>query len=249
MEQLGNTAAGLPPGTSHSSIMDVGFLILSETWNNMNVMQPVDSFIGVILSLAILIILAVIAVNMLLLFISAWVLMYGGIFLLGFGGAAWTTDIAINYFKTLLSVGIQLFVMLLLVGIGSEMLTNFYGKMSQTIMNYEELSVMFIFVIAFFLLVSKVPPIVAGVITGSSIGSIGGVGSYSDGSIVAASAVAGMAAYAGGGSAISAASAGVDRTKSAGSIVNPEPLGLGEISRATRSDNSKPQTKSAFEGG
>lgn len=249
MQQLGSTAAGLPPGTSHSSIMDVGFLILSQAWNNLSIMQPIDGFIGIVMSLAILIILAVIAVNMLLLLISAWVLMYGGIFLLGFGGAPWTTDIAINYFKTVLSVGIQLFVMLLLVGIGSEMLSSFHSKMTLNVLSFEELSVMLIFVIAFFLLVSKVPPIVAGVITGSSIGSIGGVGSYSGGSIVAASAVAGMAAYAGGGAAISAASAGLDRTKNAASIVNPEPPGLGDISRAPKPDNSKPQTKSAFEGG
>ena len=51
--------------------------------------------------------------------------------LLGFGGARWTTDIAINYFKTVLGVGIQLFVMLLIVGISSDLLSSFYSKMGK----------------------------------------------------------------------------------------------------------------------
>lgn len=186
MQQLGSSAANLSGGTSHSSIMDVGFLILSQAWNNLSVMQPVDSFIAVIMSLAILILLAVIAVNMLLLLISSWVLLYAGIFLLGFGGARWTTDIAINYFKTVLGVGIQLFVMVLIVGIGSDLLISFHGKMSRNVLSFEELAVMLIFTIALWILISKLPPLISGIVTGSSIGSTAGIGSYSAGGLVAA---------------------------------------------------------------
>ena len=184
MQQLGNSAAGLSGGSSHSSIMDVGFIILDRAWNNFSILDPLDSFIGFILSLAILIILAVIAVNMLLLLIASWVLMYAGIFLLGFGGARWTTDIAINYFKVVLGVGIQLFVMVLIVGIGSDLLTSFYSKMSRNVLNFEELAVMLIFTIALWVLISKLPPMVSGIVTGSSIGSAGGIGGYSAGSFM-----------------------------------------------------------------
>jgi len=197
MQQLGSSAAGLPAGANHASIIDIGFLILSSSINNLSFMQPVDSFLGFVMSLAILIILAVIAINMLLLLISAWVLMYAGIFFLGFGGARWTSDIALNYFKTVLGVGIQLFVMLLIVGIGSDLLTSFYGKMSQNILNYEELAVMLIFTIAFFVLISRLPPLLAGIVTGSSIGNTLGIGTLSGGGAMAAAATGGYIGYQG----------------------------------------------------
>ncbi|MCB1937513.1 MAG: P-type conjugative transfer protein TrbL [Nitrosomonas sp.] len=186
MEDLGKNAAGLPGGASHSSIVDTGILIWHQAMNNMNILDPIDSLVGLVLSLGILIILAVIAVNMLLLLIASWVLLYAGIFLLGFGGARWTTDIAINYFKTVLGVGIQLFVMLLIIGIGSDLLTSFYSKMGKNVLNYEELAVMLVFTIALWVLISKLPPLISGIVTGSSIGSTAGIGSYSAGGLVAA---------------------------------------------------------------
>lgn len=198
MQQLGGTAAGLSSGASHSSIVNTGVLIWTQATNNLTLLQPVDSLIAVIISLIILIILAVIAVNMLLLLISSWVLMYAGIFFLGFGGARWTSDIAINYFKTVLSIGVQLFVMLLIVGIGSDLLTSFYSKMGKNVLNYEELAVMLIFTIAFFVLISKLPQLLAGIITGSSIGSNGGIGNYSAGNFLAGAGTAAAVASYGG---------------------------------------------------
>lgn len=191
-------AAGLPSGASHSSIMNIGVLIWNQATSNLTLLQPVDSLIAVIISLIILVVLAVIAVNMLLLLISSWVLMYAGIFFLGFGGARWTSDIAINYFKTVLSIGVQLFVMLLIVGIGSDLLTSFYSKMGKNVLNYEELAVMLIFSIAFFVLISKLPPLLAGIITGSSIGSNGGIGGYSAGNFLAGAGTAAAVASYGG---------------------------------------------------
>ncbi len=198
MQQLGGTAAGLPGGASHSSIVNTGILIWNQSINNLNILDPIDSLIGFLMSIAILVILAVISVNMLLLLISSWILMYAGIFFLGFGGARWTSDIAINYFKTVLGIGIQLFVMLLVVGIGNDLLTDFYTKMGKNVLNYEELAVMLIFSIAFFVLISKLPPLLAGIITGSSIGSNAGIGGYSGGNFLAGAGTAAAVASYGG---------------------------------------------------
>jgi type IV secretion system protein TrbL len=156
---------------------------------------------------------------MLLLLISGWVLMYAGIFFLGFGGARWTSDIAINYFKTVLGIGIQLFVMLLIVGIGSDLLSSFYAKMGKNVLNYEELAVMLIFTIAFFVLISRLPLLLAGIITGSSIGSTVGIGSYGAGGFMAAAGTAAAVASYGGtlaaGRLTAARSAGTDALRSA----------------------------------
>lgn len=186
MQMLGNKASG-GTGTGHGNIMNIAFQIWEKFLQNASVWNPIDSLIAFVLSLIIVIILTVVAVNMLLLLISSWVLLYAGIFFLGFGGARWTTDFAINYYKTVLGIGIQLLAMTLIVGIGGDFLTNYYGKMSKTIMNFEELGVMLIFAVAFYFLVSKLPPMLAGIITGSSINA-GGVGNYSGGQVVGAAA-------------------------------------------------------------
>lgn len=186
MQVLGNQASG-QSGSGHGNIINIGFQIFSQAAANLNILSPLDSTLAIVLSIIILVILAVIAVNMLLLLISSWVLLYAGIFLLGFGGARWTTDFAINYFKTVLGIGIQLMVMTLIIGIGSDFLNNYYGKMNQNIINFEELGVMLIFAIAFFVLISKLPPMIAGIITGSSINA-GGVGNYSGGQVMGAAA-------------------------------------------------------------
>jgi hypothetical protein len=159
---------------------------------------------------------------MLLMLIAAWLLAYAGIFFLGFGGSRWTSDMAINYYKTVLGVAVQIMTMVLLAGIGNDMLSTFYARMNQNVLNFEELGVMLVFCMALLLLVNRVPPMVGGIITGSGIGSAGGIGNFGTGAAigavmgaagmaagaasVAGSAVMGGAAnLAGGGSAIKAA--------------------------------------------
>lgn len=195
LQKLGEQASGITSVTP-SGIVDIGFMLWKQTLAALSAWSPVDSLIGVLLSLAITVMLALIAINMLILLVSGWVLIYAGIFFLGFGGSRWTSDMAINYYKTVLGVAIQLFVMVLLVGIGSDLLTGFYAKMTKGTLNFEELGVMLIFCLCLLLLTNKVPPMLAGIITGSSTGA-GGIGNFGAGAAVgAAMGAAGMASAA-----------------------------------------------------
>lgn len=204
LRQLGEQASGVSSVTP-SGIVDVGFLILKQALANLSAFSPVDSVIGVALSLGILILLTIVAVNMLLLLVSSWILMYAGIFFLGFGGSRWTSDMAINYYKTVLGVAVQIMTMVLLVGIGNDLLTSFYARMNTGTLNFEELGVMLVFCVALLMLVNRVPPLVAGVISGTGIGNAGGIGNFGAGAAIgAAMGAASMAAGAAGmaGSAI-----------------------------------------------
>lgn len=201
LRQLGEQASGVSSVTP-SGIVDVGFLIWKQAIGNLSIWSPVDSLVGTVLSAGILLLLAVIAVNMLLLIVSAWLLMYAGIFFLGFGGSRWTSDMAINYYKTVLGVAVQIFTMVLLVGIGNDLLSTFYAKMNKGTLNFEELGVMLVFCLALLLLVNRVPPLVAGIITGSGVGGAGGIGNFGAGAVAgaamgAASMAAGAASMAG----------------------------------------------------
>ena len=196
LARIGEQASGVASVTP-SGIVDIGFMILKQAFRNSSIWSPVDSFIGVALSVGILILLAVVAVNMLLLLVSGWLLMYAGIFFLGFGGSRWTSDMAINYYKTVLGVAVQIMTMVLLVGIGNDLLSSFYARMNTGTLNFEELGVMLVFCVALLMLVNRVPPLVAGVITGSGIGGAGGIGNFGAGAAIgAAMGAAGMAAGA-----------------------------------------------------
>ncbi|EAU0274689.1 P-type conjugative transfer protein TrbL [Salmonella enterica] len=201
LARIGEQASGVASVTP-SGIVDIGFMILKQAFRNSSIWSPVDSFIGVALSVGILILLAVVAVNMLLLLVSGWLLMYAGIFFLGFGGSRWTSDMAINYYKTVLGVAVQIMTMVLLVGIGNDLLSSFYARMNTGTLNFEELGVMLVFCVALLMLVNRVPPLVAGVISGTGIGNAGGIGNFGAGAAIgaamgAASMAAGAASVAG----------------------------------------------------
>lgn len=207
---LAGKAMGLNKSLSPSDIVDTGFLIWKQAISNLSAWSPIDSFIGVILSIVILMILALIAVNMMVLLISAWILAYAGQFLLAFGGSSWTSDMAISFFKTVLSIAIQLFVMTLLIGVGNDLLTEFYNKMNKGQLDFEQLGIMLVFCLALFMLVGKVPSMVAGIVSGGGAG--GGIGNFGAGAAIgAAMGAASMAgaALAGAGSAMMSGAANV----------------------------------------
>ena len=196
MRTMAGNASGLGGSLSPSGIVDIGFDIFNTVLEKSSLWSPVDSALGIIIALIILVILALIGVNMLLLLISGWILAYAGIFYLGFGGSRWTSDIALNYYKTILGIAMQLFTMVLLVGIGSSILSAYYAGMSDGV-QFAEMVVVLIVAVILLALVNKVPPLVAGVITGASVGGMG-IGQFGAGAALGAAATAGAAAAMGG---------------------------------------------------
>jgi type IV secretion system protein VirB6/type IV secretion system protein TrbL len=214
LQRLGGLAGGTGAGVTPSSIMDLGFTLFKKTCENTSGWSPIDSAVSVILSLICLLIITLIAFNMLELMISAWFMAYAGVFFLGFGGSKWTSDIAINYYKSLLGLGAQILAMVLLIGIG----TTFIKEQANSIesyTNYFELGVMVVSVLIMYLLSNKIPPMLAGIISGASTGAVGqhsmgqmlaAASMAVSGAAMAVSAVAGGAAgVAGAGSALKAA--------------------------------------------
>ncbi|MFI4955336.1 MAG: P-type conjugative transfer protein TrbL, partial [Gammaproteobacteria bacterium] len=199
MQQIASEAVGLDTPLSPSLIVDIGFEVFWKVLDNADFWSPLDNLVSVLMALSILIILALIAVNMLLLIVSAWILAYGGVFFLGFGGSQWTSDMAINYYKTVLGIGTQLFAMILLIGIGTSFLNDFYAAMSAGI-SLKDMTVLLIVAIVLLVLVNKIPPLISGIITGASV-SGGGIGGFGAGAMVGAAGMA-MAAAATGGAAM-----------------------------------------------
>jgi type IV secretion system protein VirB6/type IV secretion system protein TrbL len=214
LSKLGSQAGGLPVyndkfGLSPSEIVQLGFDIFGKIVDNMSMWPSKIAFsiAGVVMGLAILMVLVVIAINMLLLTVSAWVLAYAGIFFLGFGGARWTSDMAINYFKTVLGMAVQILAMLLLLSVGKTFLDQYYAALSADIngTNLKAMAALLVCCVVLMALVAKIPPVLAGIINGSSVngGGIGntmGIATLAGAAAMAASA--GASALSGGGSAL-----------------------------------------------
>jgi type IV secretion system protein TrbL len=222
LKQIGSEASGLRDVLSPSGIVDVGFHIFYRALDESTFRTPIDSMTGIIMAAVILIILALISINMVLLLVSGWILAYAGIFFLGFGGSRWTSEIAINYYKTVLGVAVSLFAMVLLVGIGKTFLDDYYDRMSMGL-NLKEMGVMMVVSIILLVLVNKIPPMLSGIIGGGA----GGIGNLGAGAAIGAAAAAtgvatGMmmasaANAAGGASAIKAAFDAANNSMESGS--------------------------------
>lgn len=185
--------AGGQENLEPSGIVDLGFTIYDAAQQNLDIWSG-TSIAAYIISLIVLVIFALIGINMLLQLCSAWVLAYAGIFFLGFGGSKWTSDMAVNYFKTVLGLGASLMTMTLLIGIGTSIVTESIAQMDTSgAQNLTEMAVLLITSITLFMLVDKLPSMVAGIINGASVGSTG-IGAFGAGAAIGTAAAAmGMA--------------------------------------------------------
>ncbi|ECZ0744828.1 P-type conjugative transfer protein TrbL [Salmonella enterica] len=202
MSQIGGEAIkNGTPGFTPGSVTDIGFDLFNKVLDQSSVWSPVESTAGILIAILILGILAIVAVNLLLLFISAWILAYGGIFFLGFGGARWTSDMAIGFYKTVLSTGAQIMSMVLIIGIGKQILDSYYSQMSSGV-SLKEMGVLFVVALSLLYLTNKIPAMIGGLAGGAGTG---GIGSFGAGALAGAAASA--AAIAATGGALAAAGA------------------------------------------
>ena len=172
MRQLAGSASGLGPSVYPSTLMDIGFQLLDQVVTQSSVWSPVVSAFNLLLCVIILIVVALIAINMLVLLVSGWILAYAGIFFLGFGGSRWTSDMAINYYRTVLSLGAQLAGMVLVVGIGFSFINLYYVNMSSQV-SMKEMAVLMVAAVVLLGLVNKIPPLLGGLAMGGGIGALG----------------------------------------------------------------------------
>ena len=233
LQTLGAQAGGLSNSNlGPSSILDLGFELYNRTvqaTSELGWRQMATALVMELMALAVLFVLALIAVNLLLLLASAWILLYAGVFFLGFGGSRWTSDMAINYYKTVLGLAAQLMAMVLLVAIGKEFINHYYTQISEN-MASQELAVMLVISVILLFLVNKVPPMISGLVSGGGIGAAGGIGNFGAGAAAGA---------AGGASALQAAfqkaSASMETggdMSSMGSVVSSGGNGGGEAGTA-----------------
>jgi len=209
LSQVGSNAGG--QGLTPGDIVNLAMQVFQQTLQNVNWLQPESIVAPVIIAVLILVVCALVACNMILLLCAAWIVLYAGLIFLGFGGCRWTSDMAINYYRTVLGVGVSLMTMKLIIAIGVRYLHDLVASTSQTL-NPSQLGILLCAVIILAVISHRLPHIVAGMVVGGGTnGAIGGVGIMT----LFAAGITGMslAGWLGGAAAATAATGAGESAK------------------------------------
>lgn len=190
LRTIGAEASGLGRGLNPSTPIDIAFDVIAKAAKSYSVTSPIDNLSIFLTTLAILACMAIVAANILLALVTAWVLAYAGVFVLGFGGSRWTSDIALGYFRQVAGIGLKLMTMTLLVGIAVSIIDGYHQSLSNKA-TMDELLVIFVVSLVLVILINSIPNLVASLIPG-------GGGAASSGSSFGIGAMVGAAAAAGG---------------------------------------------------
>jgi len=172
--QLGGQASGGGTAMYPGDLITIGMQVMVNSSSQLAWMlvSPAAA-IPFVFAVVILILCALIAVNMILLICSAWVVIYAGVIFLAMGGSKWTRDIAINYYKTILGIGVSLLVMQLVVGIGIKLLQGLVNTAGAH-PDIPGMASLMIATLIIMVLSHRLPALVANIAVGS--GHHGGIG-------------------------------------------------------------------------
>lgn len=162
--------AGIQTGITPSNIFDLGLRIASILSESVTFSSPGESMARVLTGILVLVVFAMVAGLLLVALIEMYIALNAALILLAFGGSRWTQDYVNRYLAYLLSVGMKIFAMQLLIGIGQSFVLGFVESFDG---NHNQ-SLIFIGVaVVLFLLVKTIPEILQGVVSGVSAGGAG----------------------------------------------------------------------------
>ncbi|WOB76271.1 P-type conjugative transfer protein TrbL [Achromobacter xylosoxidans] len=230
MRDMAAQSSGLGSSLTPSGIVDVGFDVLHKVWQAD--LSLASKIVCYAVALIILVIFAAVAINMVLTLAESWFLLYCGIFILGFGGARWTSEIAIGYYRQVLGVGLKLFGMAVVIGVGKAYIDGFINKLSAN-PDITEIAVVLVAAYVFYKLSDRIPSMLASLVPGGGGFANGGMavsaGAVAGAAAGIAGAAAGMAgaAISGGASLAAAAAGGAQAVMAAASAASQDGGGGG----------------------
>jgi type IV secretion system protein VirB6/type IV secretion system protein TrbL len=184
--------------TNASGILSRGLHVFYSVMKETQGGDVEDVLIAGGIATAILVICALMAAQFLVALVMAWMLSYAGIFLLGFGGARWTSQIAVSFYKHVLAIGIALLA-LHFIGVAASGFLGLYddsgnSQSQRTISEFPYLGGLLAAVVLMMVLSVKLPQLLYTLVTGSPLGVFTGTAT-----------MAGHAFASGGGAAWSSA--------------------------------------------
>jgi len=121
---LGQRASGLE-ALNPSSVIEQGLVIVQKMFSPMKeaglLGALVPGMVGAFSAVIVMLSFVVVAAQMLITHIEAAILLSGGVVMLGFGGSSFSRNFSERYVSYAFSVGVKLFVIYLIVGVGGEL--------------------------------------------------------------------------------------------------------------------------------
>lgn len=168
-------------------VWSVGDAIFSKTFTFRNIagslinpaenheygMPALVAIVYYIISFGVWILLVTIAIDLMIVLMGCWVLLYGGLLILAFGGgfAYGLSDKAKNYFQSMIAMAMRLIALALLIGGGCALIENQTQTM-QMFINQDRIPtlpdamMLLVSVMAFKLITTQVPDLLVGMING-----------------------------------------------------------------------------------
>ena len=204
-----------PEFIEESTPLKIGLMLCLKIVAQMSVFSPIDSSVYFISALVIIVCFALLSAQIIFIKCEA------SMILLGFGGAGFTKDYAVNAIRYVIAVAFKLFIITLLLGVGANFINAISLNDSPT---FEELFVIIGAVVVLLSLATSLPDVCAGIINGSHVSS--GMALVSTAGSVASMAIGGMLAGVGA----------VGAAKTAGTLASEEGRsGLGKALHMGRS--------------
>ena len=223
-------AAGASSGMSPAVIFDIGIKMAINLAQAYSIFDPGGALGLAIAALIITIVFALIAAFMVLAYVEMYIVLTAGMILLGLGGSRWTKDFAVKYLTYAFSVGMKLFILQLLLGIGEGLFTDWTQQFGS---DQGQVFLVLGGSIVMLALVKSVPDLVQSLITGISVGS--GVALPA----AAGAAVGGMAGAAlrtGGGLAAIQQATKLAQAQGATGVMGVASAAAGNLGRGVKED-------------
>lgn len=250
-QHIGNQISGGDVKFSPGNLLELAMNIVSLVYNKSSFWEPVVALFLFLCALIILICFALVAKDMTILIVSAYITVSGGIVMMGFLGSEWTREHAINYFTAVLGVALKMFVMQLIIILGYHFIRDWCEGMDGNSDTLAYLALVGVSIV-FYGLVNEVPQIAASLASGrftqgSGGGAIGamvaGAASIAAGAAIAGAGIGGeamdayKAASGGGGND----DEGMKRGMNTGPSNPGSPVSSPASSTASDAESSSPQ--------
>ncbi len=200
-----STAGGGGNTIGPSDVFDSGLQLADKMTSTISFWDDAVDALGLILaSIIIIIVFALLAAKLIMILVEMWIVIFGGIILLGFGGSRFTSDFALKYLIYAFSVGMKLMVTLLIIGIGESFINSWVANWANS---DSQVLIAIGASIVLLALVSELPNIMQGLMTGMSFSTgdslVRSTGQVMRGSVAAGATVVGAGlGIAGGASAV-----------------------------------------------
>jgi type IV secretion system protein TrbL len=135
-QQAAGAASGGTPRLNPSAVLDQGITIANSILEDLSLggifSNPATSLVSAIALLLTLLAFVIIAAQLVITLVEMYIVIGAGVLMLGFAGSPWTLSFAERYLSYAVSVGVELFVLYLIIGLGSQVVGGWQATIDQT---------------------------------------------------------------------------------------------------------------------